>query len=207
MDFFAIDYKRFYSLFVTDENYETPKPSSIGNTTPQQQQHTDYEAGIHDSKENLVDENYTSEDCSAQEYEIMKVRKKSCRIMIVFLKYSYIAKIFFLLLFSYPQDNLLLYNHARLMAQDNHSKEYLVSIMFSHYDQNGNGDLEKDELEQVAEREELEQLSKGCSLGHMIGYDDADRDGKLNINEFYMAFSKLYSKSLLLCLFCDNIAE
>lgn len=80
------------------------------------------------------------------------------------------------------------------MSQDNHSKEYLVSIMFSHYDQNNNGNLEREELEQIAEREDLEQLSKGCSLGHMINYDDADRDGRLDINEFYMAFSKLYSK-------------
>jgi hypothetical protein len=80
------------------------------------------------------------------------------------------------------------------MAQDNHSKEYLVSIMFSHYDQNNNGNLERDELDQVAEREDLEQLSKGCSLGHMISFDDVDRDGRLNINEFYLAFSKLYSK-------------
>lgn len=47
------------------------------------------------------------------------------------------------------QDNLLLYNHARLMSQDNHSKEYLVSIMFSHYDRNNNGNLEREELEQV----------------------------------------------------------
>uniref|UniRef100_A0ABD2XK46 Follistatin-related protein 5 n=1 Tax=Trichogramma kaykai TaxID=54128 RepID=A0ABD2XK46_9HYME len=116
----------------------------------------------YDSKENLVEDGYDVDDCSAQEYEIMK-------------------------------DNLLLYNHARLMAQDNHSKEYLVSIMFSHYDQNSNGDLERDELERVAEREDLEQLSRGCSLAHMISYDDADRDGRLNINEFYMAFSKLYT--------------
>jgi hypothetical protein len=49
------------------------------------------------------------------------------------------------------QDNLLLYNHAKLMAEDNHSsgKEYLVSIMFSHYDQNNNGALDREELEQV----------------------------------------------------------
>jgi hypothetical protein len=54
-------------------------------------------------------------------------------------------------MFSLPQDNLLLYNHAKLMAEDNHSsgKEYLVSIMFSHYDQNNNGALEREELEQV----------------------------------------------------------
>ncbi|KAJ8674779.1 hypothetical protein QAD02_010565, partial [Eretmocerus hayati] len=120
--------------------------------------------GEADSKENLIGDEL--EDCSAQEYEILK-------------------------------DNLLLYNHARLLSQDNHSKEYLVSIMFSHYDQNNDGQLEREELEQLAEREELEQLSKGCSITHMIVYDDADADGKLNINEFYMAFSKLYSVSVV----------
>ncbi|XP_076618582.1 follistatin-like 5 [Colletes latitarsis] len=95
------------------------------------------------------------------------------------------------------KDNLLLYNHARLMAQDNHSKEYLVSIMFSHYDRNNNGNLEREELEQIAENEDLKELCKGCSLGHMISYDDTDGDGKLNVNEFYMAFSKLYSVSVV----------
>ncbi|KAJ4433625.1 hypothetical protein ANN_15935, partial [Periplaneta americana] len=107
-------------------------------------------------------------DCSLQEYEILK-------------------------------DNLLLYNHAKLMAQDNRSsgKEYLVSIMFSHYDQNNDGALERDELEQIAGREHLNQLAKGCSLGNMLSFDDADKDGRLNINEFYMAFSKLYSVSVV----------
>lgn len=53
--------------------------------------------------------------------------------------------------FLYFQDNLLLYNHAKLMAEDNHSsgKDYLLSIMFSHYDQNNDGSLEKDELDEV----------------------------------------------------------
>lgn len=35
------------------------------------------------------------------------------------------------------------------MSQDNHSKDYLVSIMFSHYDQNNNGNLETEELNEV----------------------------------------------------------
>lgn len=62
---------------------------------------------------------------------------------------------------SISQDNLLLFNHARLMAQDNHSKEYLVSIMFSHYDQNNNGNLEREELEQVKTHSNL-------SFSHVI---------------------------------------
>ncbi|KZC10284.1 Follistatin-related protein 5, partial [Dufourea novaeangliae] len=112
------------------------------------------------------DDSEEPNECSNQEYEIMK-------------------------------DNLLLYNHARLMAQDNHSKEYLVSIMFSHYDRNNNGNLEREELEQITENEDLEDLCRGCSLGHMISYDDTDGDGKLDVNEFYMAFSKLYSVSVV----------
>lgn len=70
---------------------------------------------------------YDKEECTMQEYEIMK-------------------------------DNLLLYNHARLISQDKHSKDYLVSIMFSHYDQNNNGNLEADELNEVRD------LCKNTSL-------------------------------------------
>jgi hypothetical protein len=54
----------------------------------------------------------------------------------------------------YTQDNLLLYNHARLSSmEDGHSnagsKDYLVSLMFSHYDLNNNGLLEAQELSKV----------------------------------------------------------
>ena len=60
---------------------------------------------------------------------------------------------------------------------------------------------------QIAGREHLNQLAKGCSLGDMLSFDDTDRDGRLNINEFYMAFSKLYSKLLhLLQLINFNLA-
>lgn len=92
-------------------------------------------------KDNLIpDKNDPdSKECSNQEYEIMKVKIN--------------FKLFFFILIIIDtwllQDNLLLYNHARLMSQDNHSKEYLVSIMFSHYDRNNNGNLEREELEQV----------------------------------------------------------
>jgi len=40
----------------------------------------------------------------------------------------------------------------------------------------------------------MQELCAGCKLSHMISYDDTDADGKLNVNEFYMAFSKLYSE-------------
>lgn len=107
---------------------------------------------------------HKSPGCTSQEYEIMK-------------------------------DNLLLFSHARLMTQDNnHSKDFLVSIMFSHYDQNNNGHLDADELNQVSQSEQLEELSNGCVLRDMLQYDDLDQDRCLNINEFYQAFNKLYSK-------------
>lgn len=66
--------------------------------------------------------------------------------------------------------------------------------MFSHYDQNNNGRLEAEELWQAAERDHLGQLSASCILADMLLFDDPDADGTLDINEFYTAFSKLYSK-------------
>ena len=59
--------------------------------------------------------------------------------------------LFFLFLL---QDNLLLYDHARLSSmEDGHSnagsKDYLVSLMFSHYDLNNNGLLEAQQLTKV----------------------------------------------------------
>lgn len=123
-----------------------------------------------DNDDNVVVEeitNYIIKKCSPQEYEIMK-------------------------------DNLLLYSHARLMSQDNnHSKDFLVSIMFSHYDQNNNGHLDADELHSISLFEHLEELSNGCALNDMIIYDDTDHDGQLSVNEFNQAFSKLYSKYII----------
>lgn len=116
--------------------------------------------------------------CSSQEYEIMK-------------------------------DNLLLYSHTRLMTQDNnHSKDFLVSIMFSHYDQNNNGHLEMEELNKISIAEHLEDLSNGCALTDMLVFDDSNSDQMLSINEFYQAFNKLYSKFISnskLMLFINHI--
>lgn len=107
------------------------------------------------------------------------------------------------------KDNLLLYNHAKLMDVDDKArsegdgfslfnalhpshilgKEYLVSIMFSHYDQNNDGILEEEELMTVAESEHLNKLSNVCRLADIITFDDADHDGRVSLNEFYVAFS------------------
>ncbi|XP_045617913.2 follistatin-related protein 5 isoform X3 [Procambarus clarkii] len=97
------------------------------------------------------------------------------------------------------KDNLLLYHHARLMAEKGRGseREYLVGLMFSKFDTNNNGALDKDELVQVSQVEEVNRLAEDCSLVDMLRYDDSNTDGHLNLNEFYTAFSKLYSVSVV----------
>ncbi|KAI4470268.1 follistatin-related [Holotrichia oblita] len=53
--------------------------------------------------------------------------------------------------------------------------------------------MQEYEIMKITAQEHLDTLSKGCTLPDMIQYEDSDRDGKLNINEFYVAFSKLYT--------------
>lgn len=91
--------------------------------------------------------------------------------------------------YDFMKENLLLFNNAKLTDSKKAGNEYLVSIMFSHYDQNNNGQLEAEELWQAAERDHLGQLSSSCILADMLLFDDADHDGKMTINEFYLAFS------------------
>ena len=43
--------------------------------------------------------------------------------------------------------------------------------------------------------EELRKLTGSCSLLDMLRFDDPSGDDHLSLNEFYAAFSKLYSKS------------
>ncbi|GIY07532.1 follistatin-related protein 5 [Caerostris extrusa] len=54
--------------------------------------------------------------------------------------------------YDFMKENLLLFNSAKLTDSKKPGNEYLVSIMFSHYDQNNNGQLEAEELWQAAER-------------------------------------------------------
>lgn len=154
------------SVPVDNVTVKTEATTYQATTTPVTDDANYSENEIEDEPNDKGELYYDKEDCTMQEYEIMK-------------------------------DNLLLYNHARLMSQDNHSKDYLVSIMFSHYDRNNNGNLEATELNEIAVQERLDSLSGGCSLSNMIQYDDTDNDGKLSINEFYVAFSKLYSVSVV----------
>ncbi|XP_042203131.1 follistatin-related protein 5-like isoform X5 [Homarus americanus] len=89
------------------------------------------------------------------------------------------------------KDNLVVYHHARLMAEKGRGseREYLVGLMFSKFDTNNNGVLDKLELEQVSQLEEVSRLAEDCTLVDLLRYDDANTDGHLNLNEFYTAFS------------------
>jgi follistatin-related protein 5 len=97
------------------------------------------------------------------------------------------------------KDNLLLYSHTRMIVEsNNHSKNFLVSIMFSHYDKNNDGYLERDEIVEVSRSENIRKLSNGCNLEDMLSFEDnEDADDRLSINEFNQAFSKLYSLSVI----------
>ena len=49
------------------------------------------------------------------------------------------------------QDNLILYHHTKLLTEKNRNseREYLVGLMFSHFDSNDDGVLDIDELTKV----------------------------------------------------------
>lgn len=102
------------------------------------------------------------------------------------------------------KDNLLLYNHENLIYLKNepgiklhkqhHSMEYLVSIIFSHYDQNNDGLVENHELMMIWNDEDIHKVSNdsNCSLIDMLHYDDINDDNVLTINEFNQAFSRMF---------------
>lgn len=149
-------------------SYSDAVPQQQQQSTPHLKQSPYIDEIQFENSPNEIDTGTTSYTqkgyCSSQEYEIMK-------------------------------DNVLLYSHTRLMSPDNnHSKDFLVSIMFSHYDRNANTFLEEDELRHITEVEHLDNLSNGCSLSDMLVFDDSNNDRKLSTHEFYQAFNKLYSK-------------
>lgn len=47
---------------------------------------------------------------------------------------------------------------------------------------------------QITKQDKLDDISDVCVMSDMIRFEDMDKDGRLGLNEFYAAFSKLYSK-------------
>ncbi|XP_015374342.1 PREDICTED: follistatin-related protein 5-like isoform X1 [Diuraphis noxia] len=97
------------------------------------------------------------------------------------------------------KDNLLLINHAKLMYQKswNGGKEYMVSALFRYLDLDGDGFLQREELQKITKQDKLDDISDVCVMSDMIRFEDMDKDGRLGLNEFYAAFSKLYSLSVV----------
>ncbi|ODN02108.1 Follistatin-related protein 5 [Orchesella cincta] len=90
-------------------------------------------------------------------------------------------------------------NSASGLHHDDEStfqKEYLLSLMFAHFDQNNNGKLDYAELQKVGMEQKIVPTVH-CHLVDFLRYDDMDSDSLISPNEFYTAFSKLYSMSIL----------
>lgn len=102
--------------------------------------------------------------------------------------------------YALMKDNLLLFHHknmAYLQHGDSntaiHRMDYLVSIIFSHYDQNNDGLVEKDELALMWNTMDMHHVANdsNCTLLDMILYDDTNNDRVLTINEFNDAFHRI----------------
>lgn len=105
--------------------------------------------------------------------------------------------------YALMKDNLLLYHHQNMMYLQHgdddkmvHRMEYLVSIIFSHYDQNNDGLVERDELQVMWNEMNMHHVANdsNCTLMDMLVYDDANDDNVLTINEFNDAFHRISSE-------------
>lgn len=97
------------------------------------------------------------------------------------------------------KDNLLLFHHQNAVYLQHgadgsiHRMDYLVSIIFSHYDQNNDGLVESNELEFMWNTMDMHHVANdsNCTLMDMLLYDDANGDHVLTINEFNDAFHRI----------------
>lgn len=101
--------------------------------------------------------------------------------------------------FAIMKDNLLLFHHQNIQTLKHgldeivHRMDYLVSIIFSHYDQNNDGLVEKDELDLMWNTLDLRHVANdsNCTFKDFLVYDDSNGDDALTINEFNEAFRKI----------------
>jgi follistatin-related protein 5 len=102
--------------------------------------------------------------------------------------------------YAIMKDNLLLFHHRNMAYLQHgpdgepHRMDYLVSIIFSHYDQNNDGLVERDELalmwNTMSDMHHVANDSN-CTLMDMLIYDDTNDDHVLTINEFNDAFHRI----------------
>lgn len=105
--------------------------------------------------------------------------------------------------YTIMKDNLLLFHHQNMVYLQHgpdgqiHRMDYLVSIIFSHYDQNNDGLVEKDELALMWNTmHDMHKVANdsNCTLMDFLLYDDANGDHVLTINEFNDAFHRISEK-------------
>ena len=68
-----------------------------------------------------------------------------------------------------------------------------MSIIFSHYDQNNDGLVEREELQVMWNEMDSHHVANdsNCTLMDMLVYDDVNDDNVLTINEFNDAFHRI----------------
>jgi Immunoglobulin domain len=106
--------------------------------------------------------------------------------------------------YAIMKDNLLLYHHQNIGFLQHgpegqvHRMDYLVSIIFSHYDQNNDGLVERDELLLMWNTMDMQRVANdsNCTLMDMLTYDDTNEDHVLTINEFNDAFHRISESKL-----------
>ena len=61
--------------------------------------------------------------------------------------------------------------------------------MFNYFDDNYNGQIEKEELWEMQLRERIDEISSLCTLLDIVTFDElGERDSKLSADEFIQAF-------------------
>lgn len=101
--------------------------------------------------------------------------------------------------YAIMKDNLLLFHHQNMVYLQHgpdgqiHRMDYLVSIIFSHYDQNNDGLVERDELAMMWNTMDMHHVANdsNCTLMDMLTYDDTNVDHVMTINEFNDAFHRI----------------
>lgn len=106
--------------------------------------------------------------------------------------------------YTIMKNNLLLFHHQNMVYLKHgddvpvHRMDYLVSIIFSHYDQNNDGLIERDELAlmwNTMDNVHHVANDSNCTLMDMLLYDDTNEDHVLTINEFNDAFHRISEAS------------
>lgn len=104
--------------------------------------------------------------------------------------------------FALMKDNVLLFHHQNMGSlkhgPDNeiiHRMDYLVSIIFSYYDQNNDGLVERDELDLMWDSMNHHVANdSNCTLKDLLVFDDTNGDNVMTINEFNDAFHRISEK-------------